>query len=146
MITDTRTDIIVARALDAVAPAALKVRVFAAAYLDPLLASDVELAVVETLTNAIKHGQVHHRDKSDIHITLQCIASDLVVDIFDQAPLVPPDTFERVSAATLDFDPCRLDELSENGRGLALILLSMDEVTLHADNQLFRLHMRKRIP
>lgn len=146
MIADARTDIIVERTLSAVAPAAMKVRDFAAAYLGPLLAGDVELAVVETLTNAIKHGQVHHRDKTDIHITLQCIASDLVVDIFDQSPLVPPDTFDRISGATLDFDPDNLDELLENGRGLALILLSMDEVTLHADNQLFRLHMRKRIP
>lgn len=146
MTADARTDIIVERALTAVAPAATKVRDFAAAYLDPLLAGDVELAVVETLTNAITHGQVHHRDKADIHITMQCIASDLVVDIFDQSPLVPSDTFDRISADTLDIDPDNLNGLMENGRGLALILMSMDEVTLHADNKLFRLHMRKRIP
>lgn len=143
---DTQTKVLVARTLSAVGPAAQTVRDFAAAHLDPVLAGDVELAVVETLTNAIKHGQVHNRDRADILITLRRDASDVVVDIFDQAPLVPPSSFDRVSADTLDIDPDNLDALMENGRGLALILMSMDEVSLHADKDMFRLHMRKRIP
>lgn len=143
---ETLTEVLVARSLAAVAPAAQKVRDFAAAHLDPVLAGDVELAVVETLTNAIKHGKVHQRDKTDILITLRRDACDVVVDIFDQAPLVPPGTFDRIGADTLEIDPDNLVGLMENGRGLALILLSMDEVSLHADKNLFRLHMRKRIP
>lgn len=146
MSVNVRASVLVDRNLAAVAPAAIKVRDFARDHLDPVLAGDVELAVVETLTNAIKHGQVHQRDNTDILITLERDASDLIVDIFDQAPLVPPDTFERITAAALDIDPGNLDGLMEHGRGLALILLSMDEVTLHVDDTLFRLRMRKRIP
>ncbi|MDG3039784.1 ATP-binding protein [Roseicyclus marinus] len=138
--------ILVERDLSAVAHAACIVRDFAQSHLDELLAGDVELAVVETLTNAIKHGQVHNRDDNDILITLKLDGPDLVVDIFDHAPLVPPDSFDRIAADHLDMDPANLDSLTESGRGLALILLSMDEVTLHADDALFRLHMRKRIP
>lgn len=142
---ETRTKLLVARSLAAVAPAAQKVRDFAAAHLDPVLAGDVELAVVETLTNAIKHGQVDQRDNTDILITLRREAHDVVVDIFDKAPLVPPGSLDRISVDTLDVDPDHLDGLKESGRGLALILLSMDEVSLHADKDLFRLQMCKRI-
>lgn len=138
--------ILVERDLSAVAPAAILVRDFAQSHLDDLLAGDVELAVVETLTNAIKHGQVHNRADNDILITLKLDGPDLVVDIFDHAPLIPPETFDRIGADHLDMDPTNLGDLMESGRGLALILLSMDEVTLHADDALFRLHMRKRIP
>lgn len=144
--TDPEKKILVERSLSAVAPAAVVVRDFARLYLDELPAGDVELAVVETLTNAIKHGKVHNRDNSDILITMKREASDLVVDIFDQAPLVPPETFDRISVDALDIDIENLDEMMEHGRGLALILMSMDEVTLHADDTLFRLNMRKRIP
>lgn len=142
----TETRVHVARSLAAVAPAAQQVRDFAATHLDPVLAGDVELAVVETLTNAIKHGQVHNRDTADILITLRRDDRDVVVDIFDQAPLIPHGAFDSIDAETLDIDPDNLDTLMENGRGLALILLSMDEVSLHADKDIFRLHMRKRIP
>lgn len=142
---DNERTVLVERSLSAVSHVAQIVRDFAREHLDEIPAGDVELAVVETLTNAIKHGKVHNRENTDILVKLKRDRSDLIVDIFDQAPLVPEGTFDRIGADALDMDFETLDELSESGRGLALILLSMDEVSLHADDRLFRLHLRKRV-
>lgn len=143
---DNERNILVQRSLSAVAPVALIVREFARKYLGDLLASDVELAVVETLTNVIKHSKHHNRENSEILISLKRSATDIVVDIFDESPLIPPEIFETIGADALEIDAEDINALAESGRGLALILLSMDEVSMHADDELFRLHMSKRIP
>lgn len=141
---EAQKQILVERTLAAVGPAAVLVRDFALVHLDPLAASDVELAVVETLTNAIKHGDVHGRETQSIIVRLLREPKALLVEILDQSPLVPEGMLERVDGTMPDMDSCDLDRLSESGRGLALIVLTMDEVTLEADEAHFTLRMRKR--
>ncbi|NAZ36860.1 ATP-binding protein [Rubellimicrobium sp. CFH 75288] len=135
----------VRRHLACVAPAAMASRDFARLHLDEEGASSVELAVAETLTNAIKHGQVRGRDDTDLVLSLDVDPEWLTVEIFDHVPLVPDGLLQAAGEQALEIDPEDLVNLSESGRGLALIVLSMDEVSLHTTPDRFSLRMRKRL-
>ena len=63
------------------------------------------------------------------------------VDIVDYVSPVPPGLLARAGNAAFDFDPDDLQSIPESGRGLALILLMMDEVTLHEEADLSRLRL-----
>lgn len=102
-------------------------------------AAAVDLAVVEALTNAILHGQAESGALIDIEVA--DTADALVIEIFDTAPPMPLFLLEQAGAQKLDIDVSDLDSIPESGRGLSLIVLSMDHVSFHNEGPRTRMRM-----
>ncbi|WP_114964557.1 ATP-binding protein [Alkalilacustris brevis] len=131
------------RDLAAIAPVAISANRLAKQHIGPDAAADVELALVEALTNAVKHGQVHGRCAPDIVISIEILDDRMVVDISDKTPPIPEELLQDLGEHRLEFDPEDPETLMESGRGLSLIVLSMDDVTLHTSDDEFTLRMTK---
>lgn len=131
------------RDLGAIAAVAVSTRRLASDHLGADAAAEVELALVEALTNAVKHGEFHDRDHPNITITVEKLDDRLVVKVADSTPLIPEDQMQDLGEHRLEFDPDNLDTLLENGRGLSLIVLSMDDVSLHSSDDEFTMSMTK---
>lgn len=90
----------------------------------PVLTADrlfaLELAVVEALTNIIRHGA-----PGSIDLVMRHGPDGVEVVLSDDGPAPPADLF---TAARAPQDP-----LAESGRGLGLILACADGVTLTRD-------------
>jgi serine/threonine-protein kinase RsbW len=113
--------------LEAVAPLASGVRAICEPYLDAEGLDAVELAVVEAVTNIIRHG--YESGEGDSIRVLIIVKPDRVAfEIVDRAPPMDPTLLEQASAEFFTVDPERTDELPESGMGLALIKMNMDEV------------------
>lgn len=105
--------------------AADQLRIWLGGTLDDDAAASVELAVVEAVTNSIQHGPPGCQQQ--IGIFLNVSDSRVVVEISDGSPPMPQ-LFDGAGQRKLDAEKLDLDSLSERGRGLSLIVLSMDEV------------------
>jgi len=101
-------------------------------------AESVELALVEALTNSIRHGPSDAAKPIGIFLTVS--DSEVVVEIADDSPPMPT-LFEGVGQQTLELTMGDLSDLPEGGRGLSLIVLSMDEVSFVQVEDQVRLRM-----
>lgn len=132
------------RDLSAIPAVAEQARGLAAPHLDDFGIADVELALVEALTNAVRHGWIHSRSASDIIILVTITDTAIIIDIVDKSQPFPAHLLQDAGAHKLDFDPDDLETLHENGRGLSLIVMSMDDVVLHSSDDEFTLRMIKK--
>jgi len=133
------------RDLKAVSSVALAVEAYAAAVLGKDGAAAVELALVEALTNAIKHGSSRGRATGQITVNARVNGRALVTEVVDTVPVVPEGLLEKAGPHRLDVNIYDIASLEEGGRGLSIIVLSMDEVTLHTANDRYILSMVKYI-
>ncbi len=143
--TSREVRLIVPSRLEAVREAGNAVRtMWADLRLDEAVAYEVELAVVEAVTNAIKHayGGVSGHEV-EIHATLHGECLD--VEISDTGIAMDPRCLEQ-PLAVLDFDPRRRDRLPEHGFGLAIIRAAMDGVEYLSAGGRNTLRLRKRLP
>lgn len=131
------------RDLSAIAPVAEAMRNYAAGMLGMDGATSVELSLVEALTNAIKHGSLNGRATGQIVVKGHANGRAMVVEVFDSVPVVPEGLLERAGAHRLEINPEDIDTLAENGRGLSIIVLCMDEVTLSTTKDKYILRMVK---
>lgn len=108
---------------------------------DDMLA-DVELSVVEAINNVIKHG---YRGVKGLPVDVKIsIKSDrIVLDIYDQAPPMPGSLLAPDTAELMDFAPDNLEDLPEGGMGLALIKMTMDDVSYSSASGVNRLTLTK---
>jgi len=133
----------VERDLKAVAPVALAVHAYAKPILGADYAAAVELALVEALTNAIKHGSVNGRQTGQILVTAHTRNDALVVEVIDTVPVLPKELLEKARVPCSDVEIDDITSLAESGRGLSIIILSMDEVSLRTANDSYVLSMVK---
>lgn len=133
------------RDLKAVAPVAVVFEAYAAAVLGKDNAAAVELALVEALTNVIKHGNVNRRATGKIKVTAHASDVSLVVEVVDTVPVVPEELLRKAGAHRLEVDLNDISMLAESGRGLSIIVLCMDEVTLRTTKDNYILKMVKYI-
>jgi len=133
------------RDLKAVTPVALAIEAYAAAVLGKDGAAAVELALVEALTNAIKHGSVNGRAMGQITVTAHADDTALVVEVYDTVPVIPEELLIEAGAHRLEMDYNDIASLAESGRGLSIIVLSMDEVTLRTTKDKYILRMVKYV-
>lgn len=126
------------RSLDSVSPAAEAVTSLMGGW-DEEARDAVDLTLVEALTNIVRYGPPGER--RPILLDVELDDSRIRIDIVDVTPPVPPDLLYRAGSAAFDFDPDNVQSIPESGRGLALILLMMDEVTLHEEADLSRLRL-----
>ncbi|MBQ2262792.1 MAG: ATP-binding protein [Loktanella sp.] len=133
------------RDLNAVSDIAMQVKDFAATILDENSAAAVELAFVEALTNAIKHGSIRGRAHGQITVTARADDQSFVVELVDTLPMVPQERLDRAKLQPFPLDIDNIASLEEDGRGLSIMVLAMDEVTLHTANDQYVLSMVKYI-
>lgn len=131
----------IARELPAIGPVADLVHRLAAGVLDEDGVAAVELALVEALTNAILHGTLESAARIEIAITLG--ADAMVIEIIDSSPPMPLFLLQDAGEHKMAFDPDDLYSIPESGRGLSLIVMSMDEVTYRHVGDKTHLRMRR---
>ncbi len=130
------------RDLAAISPLAQSVTALMTEGFDQDTRDAVDLSLVEALSNAVKHGTKDSAKQVGIEVTLS--QSEVMVEIIDSTPPMPLFLLEDINPDALDVDPDDLANLSETGRGLALIVTMMDEVTFHHIGNQTRLRLMRR--
>jgi serine/threonine-protein kinase RsbW len=92
-----------------------------------LEASDVELCVVEAVTNSIEHA---YRLKAghQVEVTFAIYSDELIVGVCDTGEPMDPKLLEEKDASFFLLNPDDLGSIPEGGRGLAIIKEIMDSV------------------
>lgn len=88
--------------------------------------ADVELAVVEALTNIVQHGGLG--SEGFIDIAYEAGPGCLIVEIADSGTEIPAELLSPTNTVLPDFSDFDVMSLPERGMGLPLIRLTMDEV------------------
>ena len=91
---------------------------------DPVRVQELELAVVEAVTNIVKHGYTAAPGLM-IDLELKRLDNAIEVIITDRGSPIPAAALAK-SESVLDFDPADIDNLPTCGLGLALIRESTD--------------------
>ncbi|TNC66576.1 ATP-binding protein [Rubellimicrobium roseum] len=112
-------------------PVALAVRALAEPALGEEGAGDVELALVEAVTNVIRHG--YGPEGGPIRVEASVAPTELVLRLFDWGRPIPGEALAAAGLSRFDFDPADLDALPAGGMGLSIIAAVMDEVSYRSD-------------
>lgn len=144
----SRLNLVIDSDLDEVTLVALAVnRICLHVGLDEALASQVELCIVEAMTNVIRHGYHGKRDEK-ILIAISTGAKQIHIEVSDHGTSIPAHLVEKLIRGTNVVEAETLDRasLAESGRGLQIIHDLMDEVAYTSENGLNRLQLTKYIP
>ena len=114
--------------------------------LDADQSSQVELSIVEAITNVIRHayhGELNHK----VVIAVEVGKIQVHFDIFDTGAPMPPHKVEELIHGEKFVDPeiSDLSLLPEDGRGLQIIRSVMDEISYFREGKKNRLILTKRI-
>lgn len=130
------------RDLSAISPLAQSVTALMTTGYDQDARDAVDLALVEALSNAVQHGTAESAPRVGVEVALT--DDGIVVEIVDSSPPMPLFLLEDATPDALEFDADDLENVPESGRGLALIVMMMDEVTFHHIGDQTRLRMTRR--
>lgn len=133
-----QANMMITRDFGELGPAADQMRAWLSDEVDDDSAAAIELALVEALTNSIKHGPSDSTQL--IGIFLEITDRDVIVEIADGSPPMPT-LFDGAGQQKLELDTVDIADLAESGRGLSLIVLSMDEVSFVQAGDQVRLRM-----
>lgn len=128
--------------LESVELVAKAVRALCSDKLDEAMLNDVELSLVEAVNNVIKHGYGGKRGSS-VEIKVGLRTDRVVIDILDHASPMPESVAAAKQGATFEFDPGHVESLPEGGMGLALIQMTMDEVSYSSEGGVNQLTLTK---
>lgn len=112
-----------------------------------LAITEVELALVEAVTNVIKYG-LSASPQAEVEIVFTISERSLQVDVCDQGVPIPPGMLELADGSVFDFEPEDMDSWPTSGMGLSLIKAAMDEVdyrSVDGKNILRLIKFRERI-
>lgn len=107
--------------------------------LDEEHAAEVELAMVEAITNSMRHAEI---GDSDILVQFTLLEDGVAIDLIDEGKPVPPSLLD-FSVWSLDFDPADIQNLPTGGMGLMIIRSLMNEVSYRFEDG--RNHWKFRI-
>jgi serine/threonine-protein kinase RsbW len=115
--------------------------------LDAVSVSQVELCIVEAVTNAIQHAY-HGQPGRVVSIALWSEIGMLHVDVIDNGSPMSARNVERLLQGSDVFEVHEIDpaSLPESGRGLQIIHDLMDEVAYISEDSFNRLQLTKRCP
>lgn len=129
------------RDLAAISPLSQSVTALMANSFDQDARDAVDLALVEALSNAVQHGTKESAKQIALEVSLT--ETEITLDIIDSTPPMPLFLLDDVSPEALDIGD-DLETVSESGRGLALIVMVMDEVTFHHVEDTTRMRLVRR--
>ncbi len=102
--------------------------------------SNVELAVVEAVTNIVKHSYSNESGHK-IEVAISVLDDHILIEITDTGKCICRELKKK-----LDFDPCKVELLPEKGMGQFLINQVMDYVSLNCSKEKNILVMKKYFP
>lgn len=117
--------------LEAVGAVAEGVRALAQAALDAEAAGDVELALVEAVTNVVRHG--YGPEGGPVKIEMTAVSGDVTLRVHDWGRPIPGEALAEAGLRRFDFDPDDLEAIPAGGMGLSLITAVMDDVGYRSD-------------
>jgi anti-sigma regulatory factor (Ser/Thr protein kinase) len=110
--------------------------------IDPAQLAELELAVVEAVTNVVKHGGIASTEKLSFELSREGDAIKIVIT--DPGRPISPAALD-LSASALDFDPEDVANLPTNGLGLAIIREVTDDFDYQTQNGINTMRLTKRI-
>ena len=93
-------------------------------------AAEVEVAMVEAVTNSMRHAQI---GDTDIKVRFALAKGGVEIDLFDEGQPLDPSILESRDHA-LEFDPSDIQNLPVGGMGLIIIKNYMNEVSYRFEN------------
>ncbi len=108
------------------------------------VADNIELGIVEALTNVVEHGHDGGADAT-IEILYQEFAGLIRVEIVDRGQATPLACLGRDDDEAFDFDAANYASLPEGGMGLALIERSFDSIDYNSSAGTNRLLLTKSL-
>jgi serine/threonine-protein kinase RsbW len=115
--------------------------------LDTASASQVELCIVEAVTNAIQHAY-HGKPGQVVSVVISSEVDLLQLEVIDNGTPMSSKNLEHLLQGTDIFQVHDIDRASlvESGRGLQIIHDLMDDVAYTSENSFNRLQLTKRPP
>jgi serine/threonine-protein kinase RsbW len=115
--------------------------------LDTASASQVELCIVEAVTNAIQHAY-HGKPGQVVSVVISSEVDLLQLEVIDNGTPMSSKNLEHLLQGTDIFQVRDIDRaaLVESGRGLQIIHDLMDDVAYTSENSFNRLQLTKRPP
>jgi len=120
-------------------------RLCLAASFSTMEAFNIELCVVEAITNSIRHcygGKGGH----EVKVVLTFTQEDIVLDICDRGPPMEPDILDKAAIQCPEGDNYDIESLAEGGRGLGIIKEIVDSVVYRSLKGENCLTLKKKLP
>lgn len=108
-------------------------------------AFNIELCVVEGVTNAIKHAYGEQRGQ-EVIIQFSLSSKEAVFEICDRGNPMDPEKLKRAVLNRSSSEKNTVYGISESGRGLGIMKEIMDEVTYRSENGYNCLTLKKSLP
>lgn len=105
---------------------------------------EVELAVVEAVTNCIEHAY-NLESGNSILIKFEVSENDLIISIQDYGCYWENFKDQINKESPFEFNPLDIDSLPEGGMGVALLFQLMDEVSYQREGNINTLKIKKKI-
>ena len=107
-------------------------------------AFNIELCVIEAVTNSIKHA---YGGKPGREVTITFILSEreAVFEICDRGKPMNPERLKNAKLTHSQTEKESIDAISESGRGLGIMKKIMDHVEYRSENDLNCLILTKRV-
>jgi len=106
---------------------------------------NVELCVVEAVTNSIKHSY-HGEAGHEIKVVFTLTQKDITFDIYDTGAPMNPGVLDKAHIISPGDDATDLESIAEGGRGLGIMKEIMDSVTYRSEKGENRLTLVKELP
>ncbi len=107
-------------------------------------ASNVELCVVEAVTNSIKHAYGKECGR-EVMITITFSESEAVFEICDKGKSMNPERLKKADLAASQHENRNIEAISESGRGLGIMKEIMDGVDYRSENGCNCMILKKRV-
>jgi len=107
-------------------------------------AFNIELCVIEAVTNSIKHAY-GEKSGQEVMITFTLSESEAVFEICDKGKPMNPEKLKKADLTASHHKKQSIDTISESGRGLGIMKEIMDGVDYRSENGYNCLILKKRV-
>lgn len=106
--------------------------------------SEMEIGVVEAMTNIVKHGY-GSSEHGVIEVSYSLSAGVITIELRDQGKPISSEALFGDDLAVFDFDPEDIANLPESGMGLSLMKSTFDQIDYHSAGGSNLLRMVKHV-
>ncbi|MCP4575047.1 MAG: ATP-binding protein [Deltaproteobacteria bacterium] len=107
-------------------------------------AFNIELCVIEAVTNSIKHAY-GEKSGQEVMIIFTLSDNEAVFEICDKGKPMDPEKLKRADLVTAHVEKQNIDSIADSGRGLGIMKEIMDDVEYRSGNELNCLVLKKNI-
>jgi serine/threonine-protein kinase RsbW len=106
--------------------------------------SEMEIGVVEAMTNIVKHGY-GSSEHGVIEVSYSLSAGLITIELRDQGKPISSEMLFGGDDAVFDFDPEDIDSLPESGMGMSLMRYTFDQIDYESADGSNLLRMVKHV-